>query len=58
MSQTRELIHPRDELMRTMERIYHCRMTTTSGRNILSILDDDGVDLDHPRPPRQGEPPA
>jgi L-fuculose-phosphate aldolase len=41
MSQTRELIHPRDEIMRTMERIYRYRMTTTSGGNI-SILDDDG----------------
>ncbi len=42
MSQTRELIHPRDEIMRTMERIYRYRMTTTSGGNI-SILDDDGA---------------
>ncbi len=41
MSQTRELIHPRDEIMRTMERIYRYRMTTTSGGNI-SIHDDDG----------------
>ena len=41
MSQSRELIHPRDEIMRTMERIYRYRMTTTSGGNI-SILDDDG----------------
>lgn len=41
MSQPRELIHPRDEIMRTMERIYRYRMTTTSGGN-LSILDDDG----------------
>lgn len=35
------MIHPRDELMRTMERIYRHRMTTTSGGN-LSIRDDDG----------------
>ena len=41
MGQARELIHPRDEIMRTMERIYRYRMTTTSGGN-LSILDDDG----------------
>ena len=41
MSQPRELIHPRDEIIRTMERIYRYRMTTTSGGNI-SILDDDG----------------
>src|SRR3954452_17678876 len=36
------LIHPRDQLMRTMERIYRYRMTTTSGGN-LSIRDDDGA---------------
>lgn len=42
MTHPRELIHPRDEIMRTMERIYRYRMTTTSGGNI-SILDDDGV---------------
>ncbi len=28
------LIHPRDEIMQTMERIYQYRMTTTSGGNI------------------------
>ncbi len=38
---TRDLIHPRDEIVRTMQRIYGYRMTTTSGGN-LSILDDDG----------------
>jgi L-fuculose-phosphate aldolase len=37
----RRLIHPRDEIMRTMERIYRYRMTTTSGGN-LSIRDDAG----------------
>ncbi len=37
----RGLIHPRDELMLTMERIYRYRMTTTSGGN-LSIREDDG----------------
>ncbi len=41
MSQRRDLIHPRDEIMRAMERIYRYRMTTTSGGN-LSILDGDG----------------
>ena len=41
MSRERILIHPRDEIMRTMERIYRYRMTTTSGGN-LSIRDDDG----------------
>jgi L-fuculose-phosphate aldolase len=37
----RSLVHPRDEIMETMERIYRYRMTTTSGGN-LSIRDDDG----------------
>lgn len=41
MSVERELVHPRDEIMRTMERIYRYRMTTTSGGN-LSIRDDSG----------------
>ena len=41
MSHPRALLHPRDELMRAMERIYRYRMTTTSGGN-LSIHDDDG----------------
>jgi L-fuculose-phosphate aldolase len=36
-----ELIHPRDGLLRAMERIYRYRMTTTSGGN-LSARDDDG----------------
>jgi L-fuculose-phosphate aldolase len=35
------LLHPRDEIMQTMERIYRYRMTTTSGGN-LSIRDGDG----------------
>lgn len=35
------LVHPRDELVRTMERIYRYRMTTTSGGN-LSIRDEAG----------------
>jgi len=30
----RQLTHPRDEIMQTMERIYRSRMTTTSGGNI------------------------
>ena len=34
-------LHPRDELVETMRRIYHYKMTTTSGGN-LSILDPDG----------------
>ncbi len=38
---SRTLIHPRDEIMRTMERIYRYRMTTTSGGN-LSIRDENG----------------
>jgi L-fuculose-phosphate aldolase len=35
----RPLIHPRDEIINTMERIYHHKMTTTSGGN-LSIRDE------------------
>jgi L-fuculose-phosphate aldolase len=42
MNSRSDLIHPRDEIMRTMERIYRYRMTTTSGGN-LSIRDQDGV---------------
>jgi L-fuculose-phosphate aldolase len=41
MTETRQLLHPRDEIMQTMERIYRYRMTTTSGGN-LSIRDDNG----------------
>ncbi len=42
MSQpTRPLVHPRDEIVQTMERIYRYRMTTTSGGN-LSIRDEAG----------------
>ena len=41
MNMPANLIHPRDEIMQTMERIYRYRMTTTSGGN-LSIRDDDG----------------
>ncbi len=36
------LLHPRDEIMQTMERIYRYRMTTTSGGN-LSIRDGENV---------------
>lgn len=39
MNSERNFEHPRDALMRTMERIYQDRMTTTSGGN-LSVLDD------------------
>jgi L-fuculose-phosphate aldolase len=42
MSRNLDLVHPRDAIMRTMERIYRYRMTTTSGGN-LSIRDDDGA---------------
>ncbi len=41
MSGSRNLVHPRDEIMRTMDRIYRYRMTTTSGGN-LSIRDEAG----------------
>ncbi len=36
-----ELMHPADQLVLIMDRIYHYGMTTTSGGN-LSIMDDDG----------------
>ncbi len=38
---SRQLTHPRDEIMQAMQRIYRYRMTTTSGGN-LSIRDDGG----------------
>ena len=38
---TRSLVHPRDEIMQTIARIYRYRMTTTSGGN-LSIRDENG----------------
>ncbi|MCA9136013.1 MAG: class II aldolase/adducin family protein [Planctomycetales bacterium] len=38
---TRNTLHPRDEIMQTMDRIYRYRMTTTSGGN-LSIRDGAG----------------
>ncbi|MCY2993605.1 MAG: class II aldolase/adducin family protein [Planctomycetota bacterium] len=41
MNHSRNLLHPRDEIMHMMERIYRYRMTTTSGGN-LSIRDQDG----------------
>jgi len=37
-----EYLHPRDELVLTMQRIYRYKMTTTSGGN-LSIRDENGV---------------
>ena len=36
-----QFLHPRDELALTLARIYHYKMTTTSGGN-LSILDENG----------------
>ncbi len=41
MKGARHLLHPRDEIMQTMQRIYHYRMTTTSGGN-LSIREENG----------------
>ena len=41
MNRKRNTIHPRDEIMQTMDRIYRYRMTTTSGGN-LSIRDQSG----------------
>lgn len=38
---SRQITHPRDEIMRAMERIYRYRMTTTSGGN-LSIREPTG----------------
>ncbi|MHB0957124.1 MAG: class II aldolase/adducin family protein [Pirellulaceae bacterium] len=40
-TEDRPLVHPRDEIVQTMERIYRYRMTTTSGGN-LSIRDHNG----------------
>jgi L-fuculose-phosphate aldolase len=42
MSRLANYLHPRDEIMQTMERIYRYRMTTTSGGN-LSIREPDGT---------------
>lgn len=41
MPDPRPIVHPRDEIMQTMDRIYRYRMTTTSGGN-LSIKDEAG----------------
>jgi L-fuculose-phosphate aldolase len=41
MSAFTPFMHPRDEILATMERIYAYRMTTTSGGN-LSIREDNG----------------
>ena len=41
MAEARSLLHPRDEIMQTMDRIYRYRMTTTSGGN-LSIREPSG----------------
>src|SRR5260370_28062210 len=40
MSVKRDMVHPREPIMRAMERIYRYRMTTTAGGN-LSIRDED-----------------
>ncbi len=41
MNSPRNLLHPRDEILQTMDRIYRYRLTTTSGGNI-SIRDAAG----------------
>lgn len=41
MTSQRNLLHPRDEILHTMDRIYRYRLTTTSGGNI-SIRDAAG----------------
>lgn len=38
---TRSLVHPRHEIVQTIERIYGYRMTTTSGGNV-SVRDENG----------------
>ncbi|MEM6469881.1 MAG: class II aldolase/adducin family protein [Planctomycetota bacterium] len=40
-NQHRNTVHPRDEIVRTIDRIYHYGMTTTSGGN-LSIRESNG----------------
>jgi L-fuculose-phosphate aldolase len=42
MVRLQDWVHPRDAIMRTMERVYRYRMTTTSGGNI-SVREDDGA---------------
>lgn len=42
MGNTADFLHPRDEIMRMIERIYRYRMTTTSGGNI-SLREEDGT---------------
>jgi len=49
----RDLIPPRDEIMRTMERIYRYRMTTTPAEPLGPRC--RRLDLDHTRAGRQGE---
>jgi L-fuculose-phosphate aldolase len=41
MSALGNLVHPKDDILRTMERIYRYRMTTTSGGN-LSVREPNG----------------
>lgn len=41
MTQKHLYVHPRDQIIQTMERIYRYRMTTTSGGN-LSVREADG----------------
>lgn len=42
MTNKSKYLHPRDEILQTIDRIYNYRMTTTSGGN-LSIREDDGT---------------
>jgi len=41
MSSAASFLHPRDEILQAIQRIYRYRMTTTSGGN-LSIREDNG----------------
>ena len=43
MAQPDDFLHPRDGIMRTMERIYRYRMTTTSGGNLSIREDNDDI---------------
>ena len=43
MRNRRSLVHPRDEIMQTMERIYRYRMTTTSGGNLSIRLPNGDI---------------
>lgn len=43
MTAQRQLLHPRDEILQAMERIYRYKMTTTSGGNVSVRQSDDSI---------------